>query len=492
MSGKDIAVIGGGFSGICTAIQVQKHFGEKVTIFDAGSSLGGTWNSNRYLGAACDVPSHLYSLSFEPNPNWTQRFSGQQEIYEYMQGVAAKHNLYDQAVLNTEVKAADWQENERKWKLTVFDKESQTSRTMFYDVIFCGVGPLRIPNVPDEFKDFEGTTVHSAYWDKSIDFTNKRVAVIGSGASAVQVIPKLQPMVSHLTNYQRTPTWCRVRRQYNYSSFVKFLFRWFPFLMFLYRVSLYLRYEVQYLGFRYFDTWLGRAVRRDFEHDLARRCKAKGRPEMISKLTPNYEVGCRRITPSETYIEALCEANVEVERSGIASVKGRTITTVDGREQEFDILLLCTGFNTAGFLGNLQITGRNNVCLNKLWNNAYPDTYKTIGIHGFPNFFMLLGPGSTLGHNSVVTMIEIQVANAIKCLKQLNGNVKAIEPTVEAQDRFIADLKRNMSKTVWSTSCKSWYKLPNGEVFSLWSSTVAYFYWVLRSNNFKRDFIKYT
>ncbi|ORX62084.1 FAD/NAD(P)-binding domain-containing protein [Hesseltinella vesiculosa] len=480
------------FSGICAAIQVEKEFGVKATIFEALSDLGGTWWANQYPGAACDVPSHLYSLSFEKNPNWSERFSCQSEIHAYLQGVARKYNLYDQAMLNTEVVSADWQEAEKKWKLTVRENGAAATHAMYFDAVFAGLGPLRVANIPKEFKDFQGPIVHTASWDSSLDFTGKRIAVVGSGASAVQAIPKLQPVVAHLTNYMRTPTWCKPRRQYHYSTLVKFIFRWIPFALRLYRFSLYFRYEVQYLGFRYYNTAIGKAVRANFLKQVKRRCMAKGRPDMYEKLMPTYEVGCRRITPSECYIESLCESNVYVDRSGVASVNGRTITSKDGHEDTFDILVLATGFNTVGFLGNLQVNGRDNVNLNKLWDENYPDTYKTVGIHGFPNFYMLLGPGSALGHNSVVTMIEIQVANAIKCLKQLRGNVKAIEPTLEAQNSFVAGLKKNLSKTVWATNCGSWYTREDGQVFSLWSGPVFTFYWLLRNNDFHRDFIKHT
>ncbi|KAI9299899.1 hypothetical protein BJ944DRAFT_273743, partial [Cunninghamella echinulata] len=356
---------------------------------------------------------------------------------------------------------------------------------------FAGLGPLRIPNIPEEFKNFEGKIVHTAFWDNDLDYTNKRVAVIGSGASAVQAIPRLQQVVSHMTSYQRTPTWCIPRRQYRYSSFVKSLFRWFPFLMLLYRFSLFIRHEYMYLGFRYFNTMIGKILNKQFSGEMKRRLIARGRPDLVDKLIPNYEVGCRRITPSETYLEALCEKNVVVERTDIESVKGRTIRTVDGNETEFDILILATGYNTTGFLGNLQVNGRDNVNLNKLWEENYTDTYKTVSIHGFPNFFMLLGPGSALGHNSVVTMAEIQVDNAIECIKQLKNGVKAIEPTEKAQAQFVKRLKDGLNKTVWTSNCKSWYKNKQGEVFSLYSGTVTSFWWLLRNNNFKKDFIKY-
>ncbi|CAO3646801.1 unnamed protein product [Cunninghamella blakesleeana] len=486
-----VGIIGGGFSGICAAVQVEKQLGIKATIFEGEDDFGGTWKVNTYLGCGCDVPSHLYSLSFEKNPNWSQRYSKQPEIYEYMKGVAKKYKLYDQAFLNTEVIEANWKEDDKYWELKVFHKETGETKIYHYDVVFAGLGPLRIPNIPKEFENFEGTIVHTAFWDKTIDFTNKRVAVIGSGASAVQAIPELQKKVAHMTSYQRTPTWCFIRRQYSYSSFTKFIFKWIPFLINLYRFSLFVRHEIFFLGFRYYNTFIGKSVNKQYSSEMKRRLIAKGRPDLVDKLIPDYEVGCRRVTPSEFYLEALCEKNVVVERSNIESVKGRTIRTVDGKETEFDILVLATGYNTTGFLGNLQVHGRNNLNLNKLWEENYTDTYKTVAINGFPNFFMLLGPGSALGHNSVVTMAEIQVNNAIQCVKQLKNGVKAIEPTEKAQAQFVKKLKDGLNKTVWTTACKSWYKNKQGEVFSLYSGTVTSFWWLLRNNNFNDEFIKH-
>ncbi|SAM04258.1 hypothetical protein [Absidia glauca] len=462
-----VGIIGTGFSGICAAIQVEKQLGIKATLFEMSDDVGGTWKHNHYPGCACDIASHLYSLSFEPNPDWSQRYSPQGEIHEYLRGVARKYGLYDRTLFNTEVVRADWLQDQHQWKLTVRENGAADTRTMHFDVIFAGLGPLRVPRYPKEFSAFEGTIVHTAFWDDSIDLTGKRVAVVGSGASAVQMIPKLQPIVKHLMNYQRNPVWCVVRNQYSYSRLVKFLFRWVPFLMKLYRFSIFFQQEVFYLNFRFFDSLFGKIVTMQAKRQMKQRLTAKGRPDLVEKLTPDYRFGCRRITPSENYLEALAEDNITVERSPIASTQGRTITTKDGNSFECDVLVLATGYDVTGFLGNLQ--------------------------------------ASLLGHNSVVTMAEIQVNNAIKCIKQLGPKVKAIEPTEEAQEKFVADLKKQLKNTVWNTNCNSWYKDSNGEthithislllfekVFSLWSSTVTAFYWHLRSNNFKKDFIKHT
>ncbi|KAI8076883.1 monooxygenase [Halteromyces radiatus] len=490
-SSLSVAIIGSGFSGIAAAVQVQKQLGIKATIFESSDDIGGTWKHNFYPGCACDVPSHLYSLSFAPNPDWSHRFSPQAEILEYMRGVAKQFNLYDQTIFNTEVVRANWIQERKQWELSLREVGSSNVQISYFDVVFAGLGPLRIPRYPEEFKSFEGKIIHTAFWDNSVDLTDKRVAVIGSGASAVQLIPKIQPIVSQLTSYQRNPTWCLVRGQYKYSRLTKFLFRWVPFLMKFYRYTIFLGLELFYLNFRLFNTFVGRAIRKAAINEMTKRLTDKGRPDLVEKLIPDYELGCLRITPSETYLEALAEKNVVVERSGIASVQGRTITTKDGNEFECDVLILATGYDAQGYLGNLEVNGRDGKNLNKLWEENYTATYKSIAIHGFPNFFMLLGPASLLGHNSVVAMAEIQIDAAIRGLKQLGKDVKAIEPTEKAQNDFVSQLKNTLGKTVWATKCNSWYKDSRGEIFSLWSSTVTSFYWTLRNSNFKDDFIQY-
>ncbi|KAI8147058.1 hypothetical protein BJV82DRAFT_597567 [Fennellomyces sp. T-0311] len=487
-----VGIIGGGFSGIAAAIRVKQELGITAHIFEGSDDLGGTWYHNTYPNCACDVPSHLYSLSFEPNYNWSQRFSNGAEIHQYMQGIARKHGLYEQTSLNTQVLKATWIEEDKKWKLDLRKGDELTF--VYFDMIYLSVGSIRVPHVPEEFKGFQGTVVHTAYWDPNVDFTDKRVAVIGSGASAIQTIPALVKQASKLVTYQRTPAWVLVRKQYYYSRLAKFIFRWIPFANKIYRFMLFLSYESSYLLFGYYSSIYAKIARKFLAYDMKRRILKQGRPDLVSKLVPDYPPGCKRLTQSEDYLEALCEEHVTVERTAIQSIKGRTITTVDGNENEFDILCLATGFNVQGFLGNLEVQGKDKgQTLNEAWSDSFPDSYKSVLINGYPNLFMILGPSSLLGHNSVLIMTEGQVDYSIKCIKKMiKGDVVAIEPTLEAQSNFVKNLKEDLKTTVWKGGCNSWYLDARGDVTALWSSTVTRFLWLLRRVGNTSDFITYT
>ncbi|KAI8381112.1 putative flavin-binding monooxygenase [Radiomyces spectabilis] len=487
-----VAIIGSGFSGICAAIQLKEQLGITAHVFEASQDIGGTWHHNTYPGCACDVASHLYSFSFAKNPSWSQRYSPQPEIYEYLRRVANKYHIYEQTKLNTEVVKAEWVDERQQWKLEFRERGSTETHTAYFNLVFAGLGPLRVPHVPEIFKQFEGIKVHTGFWDKNIDFTNKRVAVIGSGSSAIQAIPKLAEIASEVHCFQRTPAWVLARKQYHYSEIVKKLFFWLPWLMTIYRFVLFLRNELKYmLGFGYHNSWTYRVHQRQTIKQMTKRLEAQGRPDLVPKLIPDYPVGCKRITLSEDYLEAVSQSHVTVNRSAITKVEGRTITTADGKETEIDILCLATGFNVQGFLGNLQVFGRNSQSLNKLWDENYPDTFKSVTIHGFPNFFMLLGPAAALGHSSVVSMVECQVNFALDRIKRMQSkNLAAIEPKIEAQNEFVATLKKDLKPTVWNSGCRSWYMNKDGEVFSLWSSTVTKFWWTLRNTD-SSDFIEY-
>ncbi|KAL1934199.1 hypothetical protein VTP01DRAFT_6381 [Rhizomucor pusillus] len=488
-----VGIIGAGFSGICAAVQLKKQLGITAQIFEASDDIGGTWYHNKYPNCACDVPSHLYSLSFELNPSWSQRYSSQQEIHEYLKGVAEKYDIYSQTSLNSKVVQATWIENNRQWRLDVTDsRDEANSATVYFDIIFVSVGSLRVARIPREFESFDGPIVHTAYWDSNMDFTDKRVAVIGSGASAVQTIPALAKVTKTLYSYQRTPAWIVMRKQRHYSDFAKSVFKWVPFAARLYRLWIFLQLEMLYILFGYAQTFLGKLARNGLAAEMRNRIEKQGRAELVPLLIPDYPPGCKRLIVSENYLEALCQENIVVERSPIKQIKGRTILTEDGKENEFDILCLATGFDVQGFLGQLQVVGKNGQSLNELWRDKFPETYKSVLINGYPNLFMILGPSSLLGHNSVVIMTECQVNYAVQCIRNMiKRDIAAIEPTKEAQEAFVRDLKQRFEGTTWKGGCSSWYLNSQGEVTALWSSTVIQFWWLLRKAPRFQDFTLY-
>ncbi|KAI9264198.1 putative flavoprotein [Phascolomyces articulosus] len=487
-----VAIIGTGFSGICAAIQLEKQLGAKVRLFEISKDLGGTWNVNRYPGAACDVPSHLYSFSFEQNPSWTERYSSQEEIHKYLQGVARKYHVYEKTTFETEVIRADWLETKQQWQVRWRNvNDHEVVGEDIFDYVLSGVGGLRIPNVPEEYTGFSGPIVHTTYWDSSIDYTNKRIAIIGSGATAIQVIPEIRKVATHVYSYQRTPAWVNPRIQYSYSSIIKFMFRWIPFVMRFYRYYLYWLHESRFPFFGYHKKF-GGLVRKKFVESMEGRLKSAGRPDLIPLLVPDYPPGCKRICQSEFYLEAMAQKNVSVIRTGIDEIRCRTLVDKEGNEIEVDVLILATGFNVEDILGNLEVYGRNGQGLTEYFEKNKITAYKTVAIHGFPNFFTLLGQGSGLGHNSIIQIIEAQTEYVIKCIKGMKKkNLAAIEPKQSAQEKYFSNVQKGFDGTVWKSGCKSWYRSNDtGEIYTLWNGSVTSFWMSLRKPAF-RDFIQY-
>ncbi|KAI9257355.1 monooxygenase [Phascolomyces articulosus] len=489
-----VAVIGTGFTGICAAIKVKQELGIDAELFEIAKDVGGTWEANTYPGLECDIPSHVYSFSFEPNPNWTRHFSPQAEIHTYLRNIAKKYDLYKNTRFETEMIRAEWNEKENNWLLEWRNVSNhQEIGSGSFDFVFAGLGPFRVPKYPQgvPIDNFDGPVVHTARWDHSIDFTNKKVAVIGSGATAVQLIPALRKLTHHLYSYQRTPAWVIKRNQFNYSRITKFLFRWVPLYMWVYRLYLFFRVDLSYIKIGYYNTWIGRFLRNLTAKSMASRLQRVGRSDLIPKLIPDFPLGCKRITKSEVYLEALAEKNVTLIRSGIKSIQGRTLVDNDGNEAEVDVLVLATGYDVQQFTGNFDVYGRNNTRLVEQWMKYAPRTYKTVAMHGFPNLFLAMGPSAGLTHHSAVVMIEIQIDYAIKCMKHLGRNgLAAIEPKAAAQEAFITKLQKSFDGTAFKGGCSSIFLDQNNEIFGIWSGTVCSFWRELRKPNYN-DFLLY-
>lgn len=475
-----VAVIGSGFSGLGMAIRLKQAGIGPFAVFEAADEVGGTWRDNTYPGCACDVPSHLYSYSFEPNPRWSRSFGGQGEIFDYLRRCADKYGVRPHIRFRSEITAAVFDEAAGLWRLSTAAGETVSAR-----VVVAGTGPLRRPSVPalPGLDRFAGATFHSSRWDHGVDLRGKRVAVIGTGASAVQFVPQIAPDVAQLHVFQRTPPWILPRPDRAFSAREQRVFERLPALERLYRSFLYWSLECRAVGFVVAPRLL-----RPIEW-LARRHLRRSIPDpaLRARLEPNYRIGCKRILISSDYYPALARPNVELVTSGITSVDERAITTQDGVRREVDVIVFGTGFDVGGFLAPLRVFGLGGQELRAAWQGGV-EAYYGLAVSGFPNFFMLLGPNTGLGHNSMVFMIEAQASYVLQCIRTLEERRLRYLDVLPAQQREFNDrLQGRMKHAVWQTGCKSWYLDERGKNFTLWPGfTVEYWLRTRRLN--ARDF----
>ncbi|KAF9372732.1 hypothetical protein CPC16_002267 [Podila verticillata] len=475
-----VAIIGAGFSGICAAIRLQTELSlHTYDIFELEPELGGTWWSNTYPNVACDVKSINYAFSFEPNYDWSHTYSGGAEIWEYLRRVARKHHLYDKIRFRTEITHVEWDGGRQKWVLDYRNRSTGDQGQYEADIVFSGMGPLRIPKIPKEFEAFEGPKWHTAQWNHSCDLTNKRVAVVGSGASAIQVVPGIVDTVKHLDYYQRTASYVVPRHNVPTNALWKFLFRYVPFVHFIV-------YKLQYWASEYtiaaFSTKLVDRIPRLVMTAMAwlfRFIQIRNK-QLRAKLTPKYEMGCRRIAVSSDYYPALARKNVQVHTEEITGVKGHSIMLADGTLQEVDVLVLATGFQVQDPLPSRFVIGKDGVDVKTSWG-INPQTYYGITSPETPNMFFLLGPNTGLGHNSILFMIETQVEYALKAISyMMKHNLAQLQVTPQACKAFADEVDEKMKGMVWSTTCNSWYQNKEGRVTALWWSSCSRYWWRLR------------
>jgi cation diffusion facilitator CzcD-associated flavoprotein CzcO len=455
-----IAIIGAGFGGIGTAIRLSQRGIEDFLIFERADDLGGTWRDNTYPGCACDVPSNLYSLSFAPHPHWTRSFSPQPEIWDYLRACATRFGLRPHLRLRHEVRRAAWDGQAGRWTLET------TSGEYTADIVVAAGGPLSEPAVPDlpGLETFAGTSFHSARWDHGHDLTGRRVAVVGTGASAAQFVPEIAPKVAALTVFQRTAPWLLPRWDRALTGAERRLYRAVPAAQRLVRWSLYWSRELSAVAFlrpRYMA--LGERVAR---RHLARQVPD---PDLRAKLTPNFTMGCKRVLLSNDYLPALGRPNVEVVTEKIAEVRPQAIATVDGAEYPVDTIVFGTGFHVTDSPFSHRVYGRGGRSLAEAWEGS-PKAYLGTTVAGFPNLFLLLGPNTVLGHTSVVFMLECQIDYLMSALSYLDRTGAArVEPRPEVQREFVTELDRRMQPTVWlSGGCASWYLDRTGRNSTLW------------------------
>ena len=458
-----VVIVGTGFAGLGMAIRMKQAGMEDFVILEKASDVGGTWRDNQYPGCACDVQSHLYSFSFEPNPEWSRMFSPQPEIWDYLRACARRYGLQDHIRFNTELAEARWDEKAALWQL-----QSSDGRKFAARVLISGMGALSRPAYPSGIQGLEtfaGKAFHSQQWDHGFDFSGKRVAVIGTGASAIQFVPQIQKQVAHLDLYQRTPPWIMPKPDRAISDFEHALFRRVPLAQKAYRTAIYWMLESRVLGFTINPRLMKlveREARRHIRHQVAD-------PALRAKLTPDYTIGCKRVLISDDYYPALAQSNVDVLTSGIREVRPHSIVGNDGVEREVDAIIYGTGFHAADAFPAGMIFGREGRDIVDAWREG-AEAYKGTTVAGFPNLFMIVGPNTGLGHSSMVFMIESQVAYVVEALKKMsNEGVSAIEVRPEAQTGFNQGLQAKLRHAVWTAGgCKSWYLAPNGKNVTLW------------------------
>lgn len=461
-----IGIIGAGLSGLCMAIRLKEAGFGDISLFEKADKIGGTWRDNTYPGVACDVPSHLYSLSFAPKADWSRVFSPGGEIQSYLESVAEDYDLTPHLMFGAELATAEWRAVE--WHLTFKD-----GRTSTVDFLINGMGGLHIPRFPDVpgQDDFAGVSYHTAQWNHAHDLSGKRVAVIGTAASAIQLIPEIVDKVEHLDVYQRTPNYIMPRPFTRYSESWKKAFARFPWLEKLHRLQIYLMFEMRFPLFRMSSFWQRRSKRMFIKH-LEDQVQD---PNLREKLIPDYPVGCKRILASDTYLPALQRDNVDLITSGVDRITAEGIVAADGSHRKVDTIIYATGFKPWDQINGITITGRDGLTMNDYLAGGIR-AHKTVTMPGFPNLFMLLGPNSALGHNSVIIMIEAQVKYILQAIKATcDSGARSVEAKPEAADAYDAKLQKDLAGTVWAGHCSSWYQGEDGRIYTLWPwSTMRY------------------
>ncbi|MCW3128330.1 MAG: 4-hydroxyacetophenone monooxygenase [Bacteroidetes bacterium] len=455
-------IVGAGFSGLCMAIRLQAAGMDDFLILERNDALGGTWYDNAYPGAACDVESHLYSFSFEPNAAWSRQFSPQQEILQYMEHCTDKYHLRSKIQLNINVTGAVFDEASALWQVTTEAGHAFSARF----IISCS-GGLSQPAYPhiEGIGSFAGKMFHSARWDQDYDISGRKVAVIGTGASAIQIVPAIVDSVQELVLFQRTPPWVIPKPDKPISAFRRGMYKRFAFMRALYRFRLYWMHELTAIGFvvntgllRLFTKIAARFIRKSVKDEALR-----------AKVTPKYVIGCKRILLSNDYYPALQKPNVSVVVDGIKEINAKGILTRDGVQHDVDAIILATGFQASENVSRFAVRGLAGLDLNESWRNG-AEAYLGTSVAGFPNMFLVVGPNTGLGHSSMILMIEAQVNYIMQALQEVQKQkARYVVVKKEAQQKFNEVLQADLARSIWqSGGCHSWYQTKDGKNVTLW------------------------
>ncbi|MFC3964484.1 flavin-containing monooxygenase [Nocardia jiangsuensis] len=484
MTSPSIIVIGAGFAGLGLALELRRNGLENFTILERAADLGGVWRENTYPGAACDVPSPLYSWSFEPKTDWPRRFSEQRDIHGYMRGIAEKHDLARFIRFGTEVTDAEYDERTTRWTV-----RTAAGDRLEADVLIPAVGQLSrpaLPNIPG-IDTFTGAAFHSAEWDHSVELTGKRIACIGTGASAVQYIPRIAPEAAHLTLFQRSAAWVLPKPDVEYSAVHHALFKYLPPTRLAERFAIWALFEFLALGLTDLPAIKAPVVALADRH---RKTQVTD-PELLAKLTPDYAAGCKRGLFSNEYFPALARPNVTVETTAITEITPAGIRTADGVEHEVDVIVYGTGFKGTEFLAPITISGTGGRKLADVWGTEGARAFLGLSVPHFPNLFMMYGPNTNIGAGSVIYMLESQaryIRQVVRHLAERPGT--AVAARVETEQDWDDYLQRRLKDTPWNF-CTSWYRNAAGRITNNWPGATVLYRW--RTRRFDpADYSEYT
>jgi cation diffusion facilitator CzcD-associated flavoprotein CzcO len=469
-----VAIAGAGFAGLGMAIQLKRSGIEDFVVLERGPGLGGTWRDNHYPGCACDVPAPLYSYSFAPNPRWSRLYAGSEEIRAYMEDCADRFDVRGYLRFNADVTGAHWDEENARWTILVGGEEALTA-----DFVVAGPGGLSRPAYPDipGLESFTGALFHTAQWDHSVALQGKRVGVIGTGASAIQVIPQVAKQAAQVTVFQRTPPWVVPKLDRQIGRLEQALYARVPLTQKLLRGLIFTITEgVGFAITRYpwmlklGEIWSRRHMRRAIKD-----------PDLERELTPDYRLGCKRILPSNNFYPAMARENVALQTAGLARIEGNRVIANDGAEHELDVLVCGTGFAIEEVFAQLDLRGRGGLTLTEAWAKGL-EAHRGTTVSGFPNAALLSGPNTGTGSTSQVYMIEAQIHYVLQMLRLLEArSARAIDVKPEAQREYNAWIQRRMRRTVWLTGgCKSWYLSEDGVNRTLYPGPSSEFWRSLR------------
>jgi cyclohexanone monooxygenase len=472
-NGLSVGIIGAGPGGLALGIFLRKAGFDDFTIFDREDGVGGTWRINTYPGLACDVKSHLYSYSFDLNANWSRLWSAQPEILDYFERCAQRHELRPHLTLNTEIVSAQWDGDSKNWELT-----TSAGKQHRFDIVISAVGLFTQPLLPDlvEEEPFTGTLMHSSRWDHSVDLKDSCVAVLGTGSTASQLIPEIAKVAERVYSVQRSPTWILPKPDRPYTDREKWIFASVPFAKKVYRTRLWLRSESNISVIEN-----GSDKTEEFKAIALKLLESTVDDEDLrAKLTPTHPFGCKRLVFASDYLSTLTQPNVEVVSSPARSLRARSLVTEDGNELDVDVVVCATGYAAADYLGQIDVVGENGQPLRQAWRDG-AHAYLGMAVPGFPNFFMLYGPNTNVGSNSVIFMLEAQahyIVRALKYMRRRRRSYVAVRPETMAD--FIVKIDQWMAGTVWKTQCSNYFRAPNGRVVTQWPRSARAFWGMTR------------